>query len=168
MVCHYVTNVNVSVGFDMVKVATYKAFGNPSATVVDKAVALATFSNYSHTEIVFSDGVSFSVSPRDGGGRFKKIEFDEEHWDIIELPNMTKLGEAMMRAYATTLVGKPYNYLGAIFSITPFCCCIGDKYFCSEAAAYIFKTIDDSIGSPCSTTPSDFREYCIDFKGTHE
>ena len=41
---------------------------------------------YSHCELIFSDGMSGSASYIDGGVRLKRIDYDTDHWDVIDLP----------------------------------------------------------------------------------
>ena len=57
------------------KLAFYKA---KHGTKIDKIVAAAIGSEYSHVELVFSDGICFSASPRDKGVRFKTINLDRK------------------------------------------------------------------------------------------
>lgn len=40
---------------------------------------------YSHCEVIFSDGWSASSFFLDGGVRFKYIEYNPDHWDIVEV-----------------------------------------------------------------------------------
>ena len=67
------------------KVALYKGKRGGSAGAFDASVRWWTRGPYSHVELVFSDGMSASASPRDGGVRFKRIDFKPEHWDFIDL-----------------------------------------------------------------------------------
>lgn len=64
------------------KIAFYKyKYGNWK----DWLIAKLTKSEFSHCEIIFDDGVSFSSSPRDNGVRFKEIEYKAERWEIVKL-----------------------------------------------------------------------------------
>ena len=76
------------------KVALYKGKRGGFAGVFDAAVRWWTRGAYSHVELVFSDGMAASSSTRDGGVRFKRIDFKPEHWDFIEL----KVDEEQLRA----------------------------------------------------------------------
>ncbi|MCK5537521.1 MAG: hypothetical protein KAI79_11890 [Bacteroidales bacterium] len=137
------------------KIAFYKAF-QERATKVDVAIALASFGNYSHVELIFSNGESFSVSGRDGGARFKEISYNPEVWDIKEI-DITDYNESRIREEANLLVGTEYDYIGALSSVFPFCLQrYNDKLFCSETVVnlinkyYGYKNLKDG----CKYSPS--------------
>lgn len=85
---------------------------------------------YSHCELVFSDGLSASASWQDGRKvRGKRIAFNPDHWDFIELPDYL---EPAARAYFEKTKGRPYDLIGQIrFLIAPL---KGSKHgdWCSE------------------------------------
>lgn len=68
------------------KLASYKATRTGLPGVFNRAVRWWLHGPYSHTELVFSDGASFSCSKMDGGPRFKQMVFDPEHWDFVPVP----------------------------------------------------------------------------------
>ena len=76
------------------KVAFYKGKRGGFAGAFDATVRWWTRGAYSHVELIFSDGMSASASARDGGVRFKRIEFKPEHWDFVDL----KVDEKQLRA----------------------------------------------------------------------
>ena len=140
---------------DYMKIAFYKAF-QERATKMDVTIALASFGNYSHVELIFSNGESFSVSGRDGGARFKEISYDPEVWDIKEI-TITEYNEDRIREDAEALVGTEYDYVGALSSIFPFCIKKNNKrLFCSETTVnlinkyYGYKELKDG----CKYSPS--------------
>lgn len=51
----------------------------------DWLIVKLTRSKYSHIELIFDDGSSLSSSPRDGGVRFKEIEYKPERWDFLNI-----------------------------------------------------------------------------------
>ena len=116
------------------RLASYKAF-NPDSTWLDKAIGIFTFGKYSHSEMVFSDGQSFSVSSRDGGSRIKQINFNPEHWDFVELHISTEVESEIYEECAT--YSLKYDYFGAIFRL---CIFRTDKAFCSEAIVDLIRT----------------------------
>jgi len=63
------------------RIAFYKASGH----WIDFLINLRGGGVYSHVEIVFSDGMSFSSSQWDGGIRFKKIDYHSSSWDFLDL-----------------------------------------------------------------------------------
>jgi len=109
-------------------------------SLVDKGVDLWTgLYGYSHIEIVFSDGMSFSASPREGKVRFKKIDFSPKRWVFHEL-EMTELEEAKIRAQAENLIGRKYDYKGIIgWFVIPIKKQENNQWWCSEIIAYLLK-----------------------------
>jgi hypothetical protein len=130
----------------------------------DKLISWWTKGSYSHVEIVFSDGMAFSSSPRDGGCRFRKIEYSD-HWEVISLDNRIKwlaaeywskhwqdipddigplqfaeLYEDEIRKWCESQVGKTYDWK-AILGWTFGECDFQDKekWYCSEIAYYVLN-----------------------------
>ncbi len=138
------------------KLAFYKAFQD-RATYLDKTIAVATFGPYSHVEIVFENGTSFSVSARDGGSRFKRIKYHEESWDLYDLgipPSQeTMIKEAIVRNF----LNKQYDYIGAVFSALPVCIQKDKKLFCSEAVVNLLKHLPQygRFRDGCRYSPND-------------
>jgi len=58
---------------------------NPKSKFFDWVICWWTHSNFSHVEVEFPDGISFSSSPRDNGSRFKYIKYDPQHWITVEV-----------------------------------------------------------------------------------
>lgn len=114
------------------KIAFYKAkYGNWQ----DKAISIATLSTYSHCELIFSDGVCASSSPRDGGVRFKKIEMDHK-WDvfnIVETGSFARLNEAIARNWFILHDGDTYDWIGAIASAVDIDLSSEGKKYCSRS-----------------------------------
>lgn len=107
------------------KIAFYKA----KTKLFNKLVSWWTDGPYSHCEVIFSDGMCASSSFLDGGVRFKSINIDYLHWDIIELPN---IDENAVRNWYTNNLGKKYDVLGLLSVLSP----VKDdknKYFCNES-----------------------------------
>ena len=110
-----------------VKIAFYKG----RRRAFNRLVSWWTRGPYSHTELVI-DGVSYSSSFTDGGVRAKVIEYDPEHWDVVDAPWVdAEAALAWFRAHE----GRGYDLLGLVgFVLGPV---EEDKarYFCSEAVA---------------------------------
>ena len=94
---------------------------------LDKWIGLLTWGKYSHCELVFSNGASFSSSPRDGGTRFKNIKFNPEHWDFVEV-NLSSSQEVDTYIFCLSESNKPYDWLGAIFRLPLW----RGRWYCSE------------------------------------
>ena len=114
------------------KVAFYKGTSKGIKGLYNIAVRAVTKGSYSHCEILFSDGMSASASFIDGGVRFKRINFDPEHWDFIELSNAD---ESKARTWFDIHNHESYDIFGNIrFIFWP----VSEeryKWFCSESIA---------------------------------
>jgi len=120
------------------KIAFYKAF-QKKATMLDNLIAVFTFGRYSHVELYFSNGESFSISPREGESRFKVIDYTPEAWDILDL-KLTEDEEKKLYAIAKNeYLGFKYDYIGAVFSASPVCIQKDERLFCSEVATNIIR-----------------------------
>ena len=85
---------------------------------------------YSHCELIFSDGMAASASWMDGGVRFKKIEFDPDRWDFIDLPLEL---EASARLWFAEHAGQGYDLMGNLRFLFGIVRESAGKWFCSEA-----------------------------------
>jgi len=111
------------------KLAFYKGRGN----WWDLIVRWATWSKYSHVEVVIPGGMCISSSPRDGGVRAKRIDFKPGHWDFIEVNASLTPG-----ALAHVPYGAKYDWLGAFCTVLcPFRAERRERWFCSELAAQL-------------------------------
>lgn len=108
------------------KLAMYKGEGN----LFNALVRYWDSGIYSHCELIFSDGLAASASYRDGQQvRGKYIDFNDGHWDFIELP--AHLEDNARRFFEKTN-GVGYDLIGQVrFFAAPF---HGQKkkYWCSE------------------------------------
>jgi hypothetical protein len=118
------------------RIAFYKA---TNGNYLDKIIAwwtrpsffkVFTPANYSHVEMVFSNGECFSSSPRDGGARWKNIDVESGNWDFINTPN---INEDTVRALCNREEGKKYDWLCIFFGfVFPFDIQDPHKWICSE------------------------------------
>lgn len=119
------------------KVAFYKGTRPGIAGIYSVGVRTWTRSPYSHAEIIFSDGMAASSSFVDGGVRFKRIAFDPEHWDFVDIAG----DESPVRQWFVDHEGKAYDLIGnAGFIIGPIRDG-SDKWSCAESIA-------DALGYP--------------------
>jgi hypothetical protein len=109
------------------KVAFYKG----KKRLFNKLVSWWTRGPYSHCELVFSDGQSASSSFMDGGVRYKRILFDNGHWDFIELG--PKFDEQKAREWFDKHLGDGYDVAGIIGFVNPRVSQDKQKEFCIEA-----------------------------------
>jgi len=108
-------------------IALYKAQDH----LFNKAVAWWTKGLYSHTELIFSNGMSGSSSFRDGGVRVKKIAYKPEKWDFIVLPHGWHEGVA--KDWFAYHAGEGYDNMGIVGHVWPPTPDTKDRWVCSEA-----------------------------------
>lgn len=119
----------------VVRAAFYRGTRPGIAGFYNIAVRAVTKGIYSHCELVFSDGQCASSSFLDNGVRFKRIDFDPEHWDFVELPDELEAGA---REWFEKHNHQRYDILGNIRFILWPIAEEKDKWFCSEAMAKSF------------------------------
>ena len=112
------------------RAAFYRGTRPGLAGVYNRAVRWIDHGPYSHSELIFSDGLSGSASWMDGGVRLKRIDYDPARWDFIDLPPEL---EAAAGQWFIDHDGEPYDLRGNI----RFLCGVvreSEKgWFCSEA-----------------------------------
>jgi hypothetical protein len=113
------------------KIALYKGKRGGFAGAFDAAVRWWTRGPYSHVELVFSDGMAASSSTRDGGVRFKRIDFKPEHWDFVEIDG----DECNAADWFGERLGAGYDYFGLFGFIWRPGSGVSRRWFCSEAVA---------------------------------
>lgn len=112
--------------------AFYKATRPGLQGIYSRAVRWIDRGPYSHAELVFSDGLSASASWMDGGVRFKRIDYNPAHWDLIDLPQSL---EPYARAWFERNAGAPYDLMGNVRFVLPWLADSERGWFCSEALA---------------------------------
>jgi hypothetical protein len=101
---------------------------------IDKLIAMATFSKYSHCELLFPDGLCRSASKRDGGIRTKKIDIDYR-WDCFDLTG--EYDVAAMLYWFEINKNDTYDYYGPIGSMFGLDLTSENKKFCSYVCAIV-------------------------------
>jgi hypothetical protein len=86
---------------------------------------------YSHCEIIFNDGQSASSSFRDGGVRFKPVQYNPENWDFIILPNL--FNEDNARDWFIAHLHLGYDVLGLVGFVVGNVPDSKESWFCSES-----------------------------------
>ena len=100
---------------------------------------------FSHVELIFSDGMSASSSYLDGGVRFKRIEFDLSRWVFVEVV----ADEAKARAWFDAHAGEAYDLAGTARFVFGFIPQNPRKWFCSEAVAEAIGLHESWRYGPC-------------------
>jgi hypothetical protein len=114
------------------RAAFYKGTPPGVRGVYNRLIRWWTRSEYSHGELIFSDGMAGSSSFMDGGVRFKNIDFDPCKWDFIELPAAL---EPAARAWFELHQGEGYDLLGNLQFVVARVAHDKRKWFCDEAMA---------------------------------
>ncbi len=132
------------------------AFRKKCHTIYSRIICFWTFGKYSHSELVFSDGKSFSSDESDGGTRWKDSIMTAEEWDFIEVP-CTKSQEKEIRRFCEGEDGLQYDMVGIGFSFLPVP--IGwqsaEKWFCSEICVAALQQIGYLTGyTPSRISPN--------------
>jgi hypothetical protein len=114
------------------KLASYKGTRSGAYGVLNRVGRLLDAGPHSHTEIVFSDGVSASSAPGEGV-RFKRIAYSTPNaWDFINLPSAL---ERSTRQWYVEHEGQDYDNAGNVRFCLGFIPHSPFKWFCSESAA---------------------------------
>lgn len=121
------------------KIAFYKGTRKGIQGIYSRLARFVDNGPYSHCEIIFSDGLSASASFIDGGVRFKQIEYNLDHWDIVELQGFD---EGKARQWFEDHEGEKYDILGNLRFIFFFIKPSFNKWFCSEAIAEALDIIE--------------------------
>lgn len=112
---------------------------------------------YSHCELVFSDGATASATVHDEGIYIGRKEMPEDEWDFIELPAHL---EPRARAWFEAHEGKAYDYLGDISFVLDFVPASRDKWFCSRACADALGFVEAWRYGP-NTLASAIRSFYV-------
>ncbi len=107
----------------------------------DKLISLFTFGPYSHVEMNFGFGKSFSSSPRDGGVRFKNISYEKGKWDSV-LIEVDREQQSIMEKFCQEQVGKNYDFLGCFGVFFRVFRGPKRKWFCSEVIAAALQSVN--------------------------
>lgn len=114
------------------RLALYKATRPGLQGIYSRLARWVDGGPYSHCELVFSDGMSASSSFIDGGVRFKRIEYDPDHWDFIDMPSYM---EGPARKWFEDHQGAGYDLIGNLTFVLWFIPHSKSRWFCSEAVA---------------------------------
>ena len=87
------------------KLAFFKGKGG----FISRFIRRRTNGKYSHVELVFPDGISFSSNEFEGGVRFKDIDYFAEanDWDLVPVDG---IDSKKLRVWCGSKVGKKYDW----------------------------------------------------------
>jgi hypothetical protein len=110
------------------QVAFYKHRRGGIKGLFDWLIRLVTRGPYSHCELVFDQGRAYSASMQDGGTRFKLIEFNPDHWDLVPV----NMDELPVFWFCKDELGSKYDYPGVFRFLVPWVRESKERWFCSE------------------------------------
>lgn len=118
------------------KLYFYKGKGK----LFDKLIRWWTGGKYSHCELQFSDGISFSADAWENRVRFEVIHYNPANWDCVDV-KLTAKEEIAVRAFCDSQEGKGYDWLGIIGFIFPLVVEDPLRWFCSEVCVEALKMV---------------------------
>ena len=132
------------------------AFRKKPSSIYAHIIRLWTWGIYSHTELMFADGRSFSSDEADNGTRWKDRAMPANEWDFLDVPT-TADQEADIRAFCNGEEDCKYDMVGIGFSFLPVP--IGwqsaEKWFCSEICVAALQQIGYLTGyTPSRISPN--------------
>jgi hypothetical protein len=110
------------------------AFQKNDPNLFPKLIRWWTKSPYSHCEIIFTNGLTFSADCNSTGIRtkFKTSNHNTVDWDFVKIPVDAET-EAKLFRWATTEAGCLYDFVGIVFTqILPLSFQNPWWWFCSE------------------------------------
>ena len=128
------------------KLASYKGTRPGLAGLFNIAVRWWLGGKYSHTELVFSDGVSASSSWLDGGVRYRLITFDPAKWDLIEIDGDEQAARQWFKDHA----GDGFDIVGLFGFVWRRSTQNRARWFCSESVAASLGFLEPHRFDPCS------------------
>jgi len=143
---------------------SYKLYGNPFASWGDYLVALLSFGRYSHSEIRFSNGESLAIYVGKKAELRARTYLPVDTWEVTELHISSREEQMLYRYVKDNIVGKSYDYGGAMLSIFGICTLQSkDKVFCSEAVADLLKMtkIYSGLKKGCKYSPVSLHKAVI-------
>jgi hypothetical protein len=127
-------------------IASFKGTRQGVAGVFSIAVRWWLGGPYSHTELIFSDGVSGSSSGPDGGVALRVIQYDPTQWDFLTIDG----DEKAARKWFEDHQGQPFDFLGLLGFVWTRGLQSRRKWFCSEAVAASLGFDEPHRFDPCS------------------
>lgn len=128
--------------------------------MADRIIQTVTRSEISHVEFLPEWPVcarvaqAVSASSRDGGVRWKQIDFRPERWLILSVP----WAPETVPEFFAQHVGKPYDFAGLIGSqIFNLRRQSPERWFCSEICAAAL-----GMGAPHTYSPGDLHRQIVE------
>jgi len=134
------------------KLASYKGTRPGLAGLFSIACRWWLGGDYTHTELIFSDGVAGTSRSPEGGVVLHKITYPADEWDLIEIDG----DEAYARKWFEDHVGAKFDVIGLLGFIWRRRDGQQTRWFCSEAVAASLGFPEPFRFDPC-TLPNVFK-----------
>lgn len=102
------------------RLASYTATRPGLQGLFNRAVRWWLHGPYSHTELVFSDGMCASCSWMDKGVRLKAIEIHADKWDVLSLPPHIDEAATRARVEASIQAGEQTKFRYSLLLLATF------------------------------------------------
>jgi hypothetical protein len=117
---------------------THLAFRRRGGVLYSYLIRILTLSPYSHVDLIFSDGATFTAE-----GHFRRVMLyhkahDPEHWDVFPLL-LTEGQERRARKLAESLKDEPFGMLEMYSFLLPFLPWRKNYWICSSAIMYVLQ-----------------------------
>lgn len=126
--------------------ASFKGNRPGIAGVFSVAVRWWLGGSYSHTELIFSDGISGSSRHADGGVALRVLGYDAEDWDFLDIEG----DEQKARHWFEVHEGEDFDFLGLLGFVWTRGLNRRRRWFCSESVAASLGFHEPHRYDPCS------------------
>jgi hypothetical protein len=132
------------------------AFRKKGSSIYSRLIRVWTMGKYSHAEILFPDGRSFSSDEADGGTRWRDGVMGPDEWDFLEVP-CNALQVTRVVDFCNAENGCEYDMVGIGFSFLPVP--VGwqssSRWFCSEICVAALQQVGYLVGyTPSRVSPN--------------
>lgn len=131
------------------------AFKQNGTGFVSWMIRRRTNGKFSHVELVFSDGLSFSAHEFEGGTRFKRIKYEAEpnFWELVPVRGIDSEQEAHIRLWCEEQTGKGYDFRGIIRFFLGMKRDTNNTWYCSEVCLAALKVAGKFLHVPDDASP---------------
>ena len=141
---------------------SYKVYNNPKAGILSYIIALASFGRYSHSEIVFDNGMSLNINFGKPAKWVERKNLSSREWSVtpLHISNIEK--EELFEYINENIIGRSYDLGGALLSIFKICTLEDkDKVFCSEAIGNLLRTTNTykELKQGCKYSPVGLHNH---------
>lgn len=132
-------------------------YGGPG-DVITTLIKLVSQGEFSHTELVFSDGRWIGASGRgkDKGVRWAVVPLSLDNWIFVTV-DATEEQEKEIRRLAVSQIGQPFDWKGVISHLIPWLES-DDGFYCTNFIVRLMHAVGLWKDIPAHITPSDLYQ----------